>query len=101
MQHRDTYQRNTDPTTDPRPMQDRGKTNARPMQDRCKTDARPMQDRCKNCENQILKRVTSTENIRHRTFTRRQEALQNTDASNIDISQNNFSDKVLKLFSRS
>src|SRR5439155_5770391 len=46
-------------------------------------------------------RITRTENILHRNFTRRQVAIQNTVASNIGISQSTFSVKVLNLFSRS
>src|SRR5205807_2583614 len=48
-----------------------------------------------------LRRITRTENILHRNFTRRQVAIQNRVASNIGISQSTFSDKVLNLFSRS
>src|SRR5262249_60886043 len=46
-------------------------------------------------------RITRTENILHRNFTRRQVAIQNRVASNIGISQSTFSVKVLNLFSRS
>src|SRR5215216_6362835 len=46
-------------------------------------------------------RITRTENILHRNFTRRHVAIQNRDASNIGISQSTFSVKVLNLFSRS
>src|SRR5688572_25978837 len=43
----------------------------------------------------LLRRITSTENILHRNFTRRQVAIQNRVASNIGISQSTFSVKVL------
>src|SRR5437773_855442 len=49
----------------------------------------------------LLRRITRTENIVHRNFTRRQVAIQNRVASNIGISQSTFSVKVLNLFSRS
>src|SRR5437868_965675 len=49
----------------------------------------------------LLRRITRTENILHRNFTRRQVAIQNRVASNIGISQSTFSVKVLNLFSRS
>src|SRR5690554_6560316 len=49
----------------------------------------------------VLRRITRTENILHRNFTRRQVAIQNRVASNIGISQSTFSVKVLNLFSRS
>src|SRR5690349_22746466 len=49
----------------------------------------------------LLRRITRTENILHRNFTRRQAAIQNRVASNIGISQSTFSVKVLNLFSRS
>src|SRR5690606_25565090 len=49
----------------------------------------------------LLRRITRTENILHRHFTRRQVAIQNRVASNIGISQRTFSVKVLNLFSRS
>src|SRR5687768_18560483 len=49
----------------------------------------------------IFRRITRTENILHRNFTRRQVAIQNRVASNIGISQSTFSVKVLNLFSRS
>src|SRR2546430_630711 len=49
----------------------------------------------------LLRRITRTENILHRNFTRRQGAIQNRGASNIGISQSAFSVKVLNLFSRS
>src|SRR5436190_1447047 len=49
----------------------------------------------------LLRRITRTENILRRNFTRRQVAIQNRVASNIGISQSTFSVKVLNLFSRS
>src|SRR5690554_5564772 len=49
----------------------------------------------------LLRRITRTENILHRNFTRRQVAIQNRVVSNIGISQSTFSVKVLNLFSRS
>src|SRR5438034_1146441 len=49
----------------------------------------------------LLRRITRTENILHKNFTRRQVAIQNRVASNIGISQSTFSVKVLNLFSRS
>src|SRR5205085_1429223 len=49
----------------------------------------------------LLRRITRTENILHRNFTRRQVDIQNRVASNIGISQSTFSVKVLNLFSRS
>src|SRR3989449_10570877 len=49
----------------------------------------------------LLRRITRTENILHRNFTRRQVALQNRVASIIGISQSTFSVMVLNLFSRS
>src|SRR5690348_18356550 len=49
----------------------------------------------------LLRRITRTENIPHRNFTRRQVAIQNTVASNNGISQSTFSGKVLNLFTRS
>src|SRR5262249_14808512 len=49
----------------------------------------------------LLRRITRTENILHRNFTRREGAIQNRVASNIGISQSTFSVKVLNLFSRS
>src|SRR5207253_9783487 len=48
----------------------------------------------------LLRRITRTENIIHRNFTRRQVAIQHRVASNIGISQSTFSVKVLNLFSR-
>src|SRR5437660_11048673 len=53
------------------------------------------------CNLKLLRRITRTENILHRNFTRRQVAIQNRVASNIGISQSTFSVKVLNLFSRS
>src|SRR5947209_14979597 len=49
----------------------------------------------------LLRRITRTENILHRNFTRRQVAIQNRVASHIGISQSTFSVKVLNLFSSS
>src|SRR5207244_531538 len=49
----------------------------------------------------LLRRITRTENILHKNFTRRQVAIQNSVASNIGISRSTFSVKVLNLFSRS
>src|SRR5690625_3876913 len=49
----------------------------------------------------LLRRITRTENILHRNFTRRQVAIQNRVASNLGICQSNFIVKVLKLLSRS
>src|SRR5690625_5661910 len=49
----------------------------------------------------LLSRITRTEKILHRSFTRRQVAIQKRVASNIDISQSTFSVKVLNIFSRS
>src|SRR5256886_14410006 len=49
----------------------------------------------------LLRRITRTENILHRNFTRRHVAIQNRAASNLGISQNTFSVKALNLFSRS
>src|SRR5690625_1247337 len=49
----------------------------------------------------LLRRITRTENILHRNFTRRQAAIQNRVASSIGISQSTFSVRVLNLFSRS
>src|SRR5947209_5173135 len=46
----------------------------------------------------LLRRITRTENILHRNFTRRQVAIQNRVASNIGIIQSTFSVKELKLF---
>src|SRR5580658_5089875 len=50
---------------------------------------------------EAFKKVISRRNIRHRTFTRRQVAIQNRVASNIGTSQSTFSVKLLNLFSRS
>src|SRR5688500_20218609 len=47
----------------------------------------------------LLRRITRTEKILHRNFTRRQVAIQNRDASNIGISQSTFSVKELNFFS--
>src|SRR5437879_973560 len=41
----------------------------------------------------LLRRITRTENILHRNFTRRQVAIQNRVASNIGIRQSTFSVK--------
>src|SRR3989441_10487080 len=49
----------------------------------------------------LLRRISRTENILHRNFTRRQVAIQNRVASNIGISQTHLSVKVLNLFIRS
>src|SRR5699024_6654067 len=49
----------------------------------------------------LLRRITRTDNILHRNFTRRQVVIHNRVASNIGISQSTFSVKVLNLFSRS
>src|SRR5579884_4541308 len=49
----------------------------------------------------LLRRITRTENILHRNFTRRKVAIQNRVASKIGISQSTLSVKVLNLFSRS
>src|SRR5437763_2855271 len=49
----------------------------------------------------LLRRITRTEKILHRNFTRRQVAIQNRVASNIGISQRIFIIKVLNLFSHS
>src|SRR5690349_24200696 len=49
----------------------------------------------------LLRRITRTANILHRNFTRRQVVIQNRVASNIGISQSDFSVMVLNLFSRS
>src|SRR5260370_5327094 len=49
----------------------------------------------------LLRRITRTEKILHRNFTRRQVAIKNSVASNISISQSTFSVKVLNIFSRS
>src|SRR2546428_12141637 len=52
-------------------------------------------------KHKLLRRITRTENILHRNFTRRQVAIQNRVASNIGISQSTYSVNVLNLFSRS
>src|SRR5439155_1080301 len=49
----------------------------------------------------LLRRITRTENILHRNFTRRQVAIQNRVASNIGISQSTFSVKVRNFFNSS
>src|SRR5256714_12406379 len=49
----------------------------------------------------LLRRITRTESILHRNFTRWQVAIQNRVASNIGISQSCLSVKVLNLFTRS
>src|SRR2546425_11936359 len=46
----------------------------------------------------LLRRITRTENILHRNFTRRQVAIQYRVVSNIGISQSTFSVKGLILF---
>src|SRR3989442_254424 len=48
----------------------------------------------------LLRRITRTETILHRNFTRRQVAIQNRVASNIGISQSTFTVKELISFSR-
>src|SRR5258708_7681079 len=47
------------------------------------------------------RRITRTENVLHRNFTRRQGAIQNRVASNIGINESTWSVKVLNLVSRS
>src|SRR5688500_20368301 len=49
----------------------------------------------------LLRRITRTENIFHRNFTRRHVAIRIRDASNIGISQITYSDKGQNLSSRS
>src|SRR5258706_204488 len=49
----------------------------------------------------LLRRITRTENILHRNFTRRQVAIQNRYACNNGINQSTYSVKVLNLYSRS
>src|SRR5437588_13030852 len=49
----------------------------------------------------LLRRITRTEKILHRNFTRRQVAIQNRVASNISIGQSTLSVKILSLFRRS
>src|SRR5207249_2592513 len=46
----------------------------------------------------LLRRLTRTEKILHRNFTRRKVAIQSRVASNIGISQSTFSVKVLNFF---
>src|SRR5256885_15868872 len=46
----------------------------------------------------LLRRITRTENILHRNFMKRQVAIQNKVVSNIGISKNKVSIKVLNLF---
>src|SRR5260370_1334542 len=48
----------------------------------------------------LLRRITRTENILHRNFTRRQVAMQNMGASNNRINKSNFYSNVLKLLRR-
>src|SRR5256885_1324833 len=48
----------------------------------------------------LLRRITRTENILHRNFTRRQVAIQNRVASNIGISQSTFSVIFFKIIRR-
>src|SRR5438132_14113803 len=48
----------------------------------------------------LLRRITRTENIHHRNFTRRQVAIQKRVASKIGISQSTCSVKVLMRFGR-
>src|SRR5688500_17670186 len=48
----------------------------------------------------LLRRITRTENILHRNFTRRQVAIHNRIASNIGISHSAFSATGLNLTSR-
>src|SRR2546425_11810621 len=49
----------------------------------------------------LLRRITRTESILHRKFTRPQVAIQNRVESNIGISQSSLSINVLNHFSRS
>src|SRR5437773_10423014 len=49
----------------------------------------------------LLSRITRTENIHHRNFTRRQVAIQNRVASIIGISHSTSSVKILNLYRRS
>src|SRR5438552_18118029 len=49
----------------------------------------------------LLRRITRTENILHRNFTRRLVAIHNRVASHIGISQRTFSVMLLNLLSRS
>src|SRR3989475_11992896 len=48
----------------------------------------------------LLRRITKTENILHRSLKRQQGAIQNRATSNIGISQSTFVVKKLNLFSR-
>src|SRR5258708_26544673 len=48
----------------------------------------------------LLRRITRTENILHRNFTRRQVAIQNRAASNIGTSQSSSIVQELNLFNR-
>src|SRR5437870_12598386 len=48
----------------------------------------------------LLRRITRTENILHRNFTRRQVAIKNRVARNIGISKRTFSVRFLNLLSR-
>src|SRR5262249_42661788 len=47
----------------------------------------------------LLRRITRTENILHRNFTRRQVDIQNSGAIKSGIRQSTFTDKVLNIFS--
>src|SRR5690348_15867768 len=49
----------------------------------------------------LLRRITRTEDILHRNFTRREVAIQNRVASNIDTSHSTFRVYALNLFTRS
>src|SRR5690348_18498119 len=49
----------------------------------------------------LLRRITRTEHILHRNFTRRQVAIQNRVASNIATSHSTLNVKELNLFTRS
>src|SRR5690349_24951081 len=53
------------------------------------------------CNLKLLRRITRTEKILHRNFTRRQVAVQNRVATNNVISESTFSVKLLNLVSRS
>src|SRR5438477_13026089 len=53
------------------------------------------------CNLKLRRRITRTENILHRNFTRRHVATQNRVDSNIGMSQSNSSVNVLKLRRRS
>src|SRR5690348_2461653 len=48
----------------------------------------------------LLRRITRTENLLHRDFTRRQVAIGSRVASNIGISEGTFRVKVVNIFSR-